>query len=274
MPEDLLRVMSFNVRQMDGDDGPNDWNHRKDLLVETVRMYRPDLLGTQEIFLEQAAYIRNSIPSYEWFGSGRFGDGRDKHNLIFFDSRRFSLLESGDRWFSLTPEVPGSSAWGIPRPRLVTWGRLQQAGGPEILILNTHMPYGREAGEARRESAAIILQTITQLPIDLPLFLTGDFNSPANGEIYDMFVACLADAWKTAACTIGPEGTLNGFGKFSARAAGRRIDWILHRNAGHAIEAETITHSLNGRYPSDHFPVVASFRRAGSQVSSAPRSGA
>lgn len=272
MAEDLLRVMSFNVRQMDGDDGPNNWNHRKDLLVDTVRMYSPDLLGTQEIFLEQAAYIRNMIPSYEWFGSGRFGDGRDKHNLIFFDSRRFSLLDSGDRWFSLTPDVPGSSAWGIPRPRLVTWGRLKDAAGAEILILNTHMPYGREAAEARRKSAAIILEMIAQLPIDLPLFLTGDFNSPADGEIHDMFGACLADARKTASRTLGPEGTLNGFGQLSERAAGRRIDWILHRNTGHTIEAETITHSLNGHYPSDHFPVIASFRRAASEGSSSFRS--
>jgi endonuclease/exonuclease/phosphatase family metal-dependent hydrolase len=256
-----LRVMSFNVRQMDGDDGPNDWEHRKDLLVETIRMYSPDLLGTQEIFARQAAYIRDGLRHYQSFGRGRFGDNRDKHNTIFYDSRRFTLVKNGDLWFSRTPEVPGSADWGIPRPRIVTWGRLQQSEGPELLILNTHLPYGPDAEEARRCSAQVVLQAIAELPSDLPLFLTGDFNAPADGEIYVMLTAGLDDAWKTAVNIIGPECTLNGFGRVSARFATKRIDWILHRNAGQTMEVETVTHSVNGLYPSDHYPVVATFRQ-------------
>ena len=248
--------MTFNVRQMDGDDGEQAWEHRRDLLAETIQLHYPAVLGTQEIFAEQSAFILDKIPSFQSFGRGRYGDERDKHNSIFYDCRRFSLIDSGEMWFSLTPEIPGSSDWEIPRPRMVTWGRLRPTAGSDVLILNTHLPYGRGADEARRQSARIILQKIAELPPDLPLFLTADFNAPAEGEIYGLLTKGLEDAWKTARETRGPDGTLHGFGKFKGS---RRIDWILHRNAGRALSAETVTHTANGLYPSDHYPVIATF---------------
>ncbi len=251
----VLRIMSFNVRQMDGDDGAQSWEHRKEVLAETILLHRPDLLGTQEIFPEQTAFLLDRIANFDCFGRGRFGDDSDKHNKIFFDRRRFTLLESGELWFSRTPQVPGSSDWQIPRPRMVTWGRLRDISGTEILVLNTHLPYGRNADEARRESARLVLQQLAALPPNLPLFLTGDFNSSPGGEIYALLTDNLKDAWITAPETIGPEGTLHGFGKVS----GRRIDWILHRNAGRPFCIETITHTSGGLYPSDHYPVVATF---------------
>jgi endonuclease/exonuclease/phosphatase family metal-dependent hydrolase len=190
--------MTFNVRQMDGDDGAQAWEHRKELLAETIRLYQPRLLGTQEIFPEQTAFLLARIPEFASFGRGRFGDNRDKHNKIFFDRRRFALIESGELWFSRTPAVPGSCGWEIPRPRMVTWGRLRQATGPDLLMLNSHLPYGRSADEARRQSANVILQLISQLPVELPLFLTGDFNAPAGGELHSTLTAQLQDAWLSA----------------------------------------------------------------------------
>src|SRR6202012_6040405 len=118
-------------------------------------------------------------------------------------------------------------------------------------------PYGRNAGEARRESALLVLQQIAALAPNLPLFLTGDFNSPADGEIYQLLngeqflIGGLCDAWKTAEGTLGPEGTVHGFG----RIAGRRIDWILHRNSGQTVRTETVTPHPGGLDPSGHYPV-------------------
>ncbi|MBT3668340.1 MAG: hypothetical protein HN548_12755, partial [Opitutae bacterium] len=39
-----LRVMSFNIRLGVANDGKNRWDLRKDLVVETIRKYNPDLL--------------------------------------------------------------------------------------------------------------------------------------------------------------------------------------------------------------------------------------
>jgi endonuclease/exonuclease/phosphatase family metal-dependent hydrolase len=248
---DKVRVMTFNVRQMDGEDGPQSWAHRKDILIETIRSRQPDLLGTQEIFAEQAAYILEQIPSLTCFGRGRYGDDRDKHNSIFYNRNMFSLVDSGEIWISLTPDIPGSSDWGIPRPRMITWGLLNNKNDRNLFVLNTHFPYGRDADEARRHTARLIIEKISTLPRYLPVLLTGDFNAAANQEIYALLTGDLQDAWTEAEVRSGPEGTVHGFGRFE----GGRIDWVLYRNMGSVLSIETVCDTVDGLYPSDHFPV-------------------
>ena len=57
-----LRVMSFNVRYPARTDGPNRWEFRRDLLVETIREKSPDVMGTQELYYEQGQYIVEKLP--------------------------------------------------------------------------------------------------------------------------------------------------------------------------------------------------------------------
>jgi endonuclease/exonuclease/phosphatase family metal-dependent hydrolase len=251
MPD--LGVMTFNVRQMDGEDGPQAWEYRKDVLIETIRRHGPALLGTQETWDEQSRYILANVANYRAFGRGRYGDDRDKHNKIFYDATRLTLLQSGEIWFSHTPEVPGSMAWGIPSPRMISWGRLRLDGGMELVAMNTHFPYGR-ADEARAQAARMVLEWITGVPAALPIVLTGDFNALATSEIHRRLTSGLQDAWESASETRGPEGTFHGFGRTPADS---RVDWILYRHATKVLSAETVTDTAGGLYPSDHYPVSA-----------------
>jgi endonuclease/exonuclease/phosphatase family metal-dependent hydrolase len=248
--------MSCNVRQPDGDDGANNWEYRKDLLLETLLDNAPDVIGAQELFQEQAAYLVAGASQYSWFGTGRFGDTRDKHVGIFYRTGRLRPVARGDFWLSDTPEVPGSSSWEIIRPRQVTWGLFETAWGTRFQIFNTHFPYRKVEQEARRKTAELILSRIGALDPALPVILTADFNSPAGAEIYEMLTRALQDAWTAATWRKGPEGTLNGFGKVREE---RRIDWILFRAPWTVREAETVVVSRNGIYPSDHYPVAAAF---------------
>lgn len=251
MPE--LKVMTLNVRQPDQDDGPNCWEYRRELLVDTILAADPDLIGTQELFHLQAEYIVGHAPHYGWFGTGRFGDQRDKHVGIFFKINNLQLLEQGDFWLSETPAVPGSSSWDIIRPRQVTWGHFETLDGRRFHHFNTHFPYRKVEQEARRKTAELLKSRIDSLN---PVLVTADFNSPADGEIHQTLTAHFEDAWLSAERRCGPEGTLNGFGK---HAGSRRIDWILHRSPWKVLEAATIPATRDGIYPSDHFPVIAIF---------------
>lgn len=251
-----LKVMTFNVRQMDGEDGDHAWEHRKDALIETIALHKPALLGTQETFPEQTAYILEHLPEYSSFGRGRYGDDRDKHCKIFYDRAQFQLLQSGEIWMSMTPDIPGSLAWDIPKPRMISWGRLRSLHGPELLIMNTHFPYGRTADEARRQAARLLLEKLEAVEPTLPVLVTGDFNAQAEGEIYQQLTQSLRDAWPDAQEQTGPTGTVHGFGRFT----GGRIDWILYRGDFQVLSSETITHTRQGLYPSDHFPVTAVLR--------------
>jgi endonuclease/exonuclease/phosphatase family metal-dependent hydrolase len=239
---------------MDGDDGPQSWPFRKDALIETIRLVGPEILGTQETWDEQSSYILAHFPHYQAFGRGRFGDTRDKHNKVFYNGERLTLLDAGDFWISETPDVPGSKAWDIPSPRMITWGRMKLDGVHEFVLLNTHFPYGRGADEARRQTARLILENIATLPPAMPIIFTGDFNARPGGEVYEALASVLQDAWTTSAATIGPEGTVHGFGRFPA---GGRVDWILYRGDVRVLFAETVTHTSGGLFPSDHYPVAA-----------------
>jgi endonuclease/exonuclease/phosphatase family metal-dependent hydrolase len=251
-----LRVMTFNVRQPDKDDGEDRWEARRDLLIDTIIGAHPDVIGTQELFLLQAEYILDHMPQYGWFGTGRYGDQRDKHVGIFYRKDRFRVAASGDLWLSTTPEVPGSSSWDIITPRQLTWGVLDARDIGSFWVLNTHFPYRPCEEEARRNTAQLIRDRLEAISSSAPVIVTADFNSPADGEIYRLLRTDLRDAWCDAAMRLGPPGTLNGFGRHQSD---RRIDWILYRGGWRVREAETITAHRDGRYPSDHFPVIATF---------------
>ena len=43
-----MRVMTFNIRFENEQDGSNAWVHRREVVAKTIERYSPDLVGTQE----------------------------------------------------------------------------------------------------------------------------------------------------------------------------------------------------------------------------------
>ena len=254
-----LRVMTFNVRYPNPEDGANVWEARRDLLVETIRKYDPDLFGTQEMFDSQGRFIADGLPAYEWFGISRRGDHEDEHMGVFYKRDKLFVVESGNFWLSETPDAPGSMSWDVSLPRMVTWARFREADGREIYFYNTHFPHRGQDAAARLECAKVIVQDIRRrTPAFADVILLGDFNSAADSDVHALFSAELQDAWEQAPERSGPETTSSGW---TGRTEGRRIDWILYRGALRPTETETVDHHEGERYPSDHYPVFAVFER-------------
>jgi endonuclease/exonuclease/phosphatase family metal-dependent hydrolase len=256
-----LRVMTFNVRYPATGDGPNRWEQRRDLLVATIRESAPDIIGTQELFYEQGEHIAGKAPEYAWFGVSRRGDRTDEHMGVFYRTSALRLVESGNFWLSDTPEKAGSMSWNVTLPRMATWGLFEvKSSGRRFYLYNTHFPHRREDEEARVECARVIRERVSKLPPDTPFVLTGDFNTDVGSKAYRILAEGMTDAWATADVKAGPNGTFHGF-KGTPGAA--RIDWVLFRGFARAARAETITRNDEGRYPSDHFPVLTEleFRR-------------
>ncbi len=254
-PGETLRVMTFNVRYPSKGDGANSWEARRDLLVKTIRLENPDLVGTQELFEEQGRYITEQAPEYAWFGRSRRGNHEDEHMGVIYRKSRLTPIESGDFWLSETPEIPGSSSWGMSLPRMVTWARFKTSQGGRFLYYNTHFPHRPQDHQARLQCARLIASRVAALVQDEPFLLTGDFNAPAGGEVQAVLTATLTDAWTAARRRSGPESTFHGF-RGTPREGGR-IDWILYRGPWQSLEVTTVTNHEQGRYPSDHFPVCA-----------------
>jgi endonuclease/exonuclease/phosphatase family metal-dependent hydrolase len=256
--------MSFNVRYPNPSDGPDTWDRRRDLLVETIRQADPDLIGTQELFFEQGQYIVEQLPQYAWFGLSRRGNREDEHMGVFYRRDRWELVEPGNFWLSETPDKPNSLSWGINLPRMATWGRFRaKRDGRMLYFFNTHFPHRRDIDAAARVECARVLATrLGQVPSGATLIVTGDFNTDAGTEPYNVLTKILTDAQAGVREPAGPVGTFHGF-KGVPDAA--RIDWVLYRGALKPISYETITRNQDGRYPSDHFPVLAGFSWADSK---------
>jgi endonuclease/exonuclease/phosphatase family metal-dependent hydrolase len=253
-----LRVMTFNVRYPAKGDGQNVWENRRDLLVETVRKYSPDVMGTQELFYEQGQYIVEKLPEYAWFGLSRRGNHEDEHMGVFYRKERLELLKSGNFWLSEKPDEPGSMSWNVTLPRMVTWAVFKdKETGRSFHFYNTHFPHRREDREARVQSARVLQQRLQALPPNTNVILTGDFNTDAGTEPYNLLTEVLKDARKSVSSPSGPEGTFHGF---SGKPGKARIDWILYRGSLQPVSVEAITMNGEGRYPSDHFPVIAVFK--------------
>lgn len=246
-----LRVMSFNVRVPVAADGPNRWEARRDIMVRTIREQHPDVMGTQELHQEQGAYIVSKLPEYTWFGIDRRGGHTDEHMGVFYRKDRLELKDSGNFWLSDTPDKP-SITWGNIFPRMVTWALFQdKATGRTFYYYNTHLPYRDQDEPIRLKGAKEIVAKLAKLPANSAFILTGDLNSDASGSTYAEIAKALTDTRAVAPKVEGPEKTFHDF----TGVPTQRIDFIFERGFKPTYFA-TVTTQQDGRYPSDHFPVV------------------
>jgi endonuclease/exonuclease/phosphatase family metal-dependent hydrolase len=254
-----LRVLSFNIRYDNPDDGDHAWPHRRPLVAQVVRFHGTDLLGAQEALEHQVQQLHADLPGFSWVGVGR-GDGKAAGEFapIFFREDRLELLESGTFWLSPSPDEPGSKGWDAALPRIATWATLRdRAAGNRFLAVNTHFDHVGE--QARQESARLVVERATALADDLPIILLGDFNAAPDSRAFETLVAALRDARDVSeAAHFGPDGT---FGTFEPRSEpSHRIDYIFVSEGVRVLREATLADHWDGRHASDHWPVFAEVR--------------
>jgi len=257
-----LRVMSFNIRYNNPNDGPNAWPHRREWVAQIVRDSRTDVAGFQEVLHTQLQDMQRLLPDHALYGVGR-DDGKQKGEYvpIFYRRDKFELLDKSVFWLSQTPDVVGSRGWDAAITRVTTWLKLKdRSSGAAFFVFNTH--FDHRGVEARTESARLLRRRMQSIAGDAPMVLVGDFNSRTSSEAYQTLVGRsdevgveLDDAWDvTASQRQGPDSTWNGFREV---APGRRIDFVFVGNR-FAVRSHTIlAEQRDGRFPSDHLPVLA-----------------
>jgi endonuclease/exonuclease/phosphatase family metal-dependent hydrolase len=250
-----LRVMSFNVRYPNPDDGPNRWEARAPILIDTIRAADPDVVGTQELYRRQGDAIVRALPHWRWFGRDRRGAHTDEHMGILYRTDRLRLVRHGDFWLSDTPDRVGSASWGTDLPRMVNWGEFVRKDGRRLVFFDTHFPHRDSDAIARTKAAGVLLARMRRIAGQLPVVVTGDLNAQPDSEAYRAFAATLADAWARAPQRSGPVLTFHDF----TGTPDRRIDYVFVRGF-RPVAARVATDHRGPRYPSDHFPVVVDLR--------------
>lgn len=280
-----FRIITHNIRYAATslDPGECKWQIRRDyinseLLFQT--RYCDALIMLQEVLhhqlqdilrnLNQGARDDSSRQYLQWnyVGVGR-DDGRTDGEFvpILFQPAVWTLERSRTLWLSLTPDRP-SKDWdsGSKRTLTATWLKHQHSG-KRLLALNTHLDNASE--NARRESAKLITKWIRKWVHtdskhgNLPVVLSGDFNSTIAGEAYKELTSELSAMTDVRVKT--PErrkyGHCNTYTGFNDEEA-QRIDFILTgplKTVQWDFEGYAVLENRfeDGIFSSDHRAVVA-----------------
>ncbi|MEP7357571.1 MAG: ester cyclase [Anaerolineales bacterium] len=268
---ELIRVMSFNVNAAMGE-GADAWTERAPLSVATIRRCAPDMIGFQEITPANLEVYLPALPNYEHVAGNAYGENPpDGLSSIFWLAARFELLDTGEFWFSDTPDV-AAAGWGVPYPMGATWVRLRsRATGAEVVHLNTHYEDGPDGVISRPAASRLIVARLAGMADGVPAIATGDFNCNPWSDAYRIFLAGgFVDTYRAAGH--GDSAASSTFHDYKGPAYDAleygdevfwRVDWVLSRDGAQRLQTTSCTVVRDGgpaTYPSDHYPVVSEMR--------------
>lgn len=252
-----VKVMSYNIRLDLKSDGENWWEKRKDKVAGLVNYYEADFVCLQEVVHNQLVYLKDSLRCYGYIGVGR-DDGKEagEYSCIFYKQDKYTVIEQSTFWLSPTPGVP-SRGWDAALNRVCTYGLFKDNKTKKLTwVFNTHFDHIGKV--ARLESAKLIFKKISELNTkNYPVIVTGDFNSKPFEEPAQYMMANMQNGRNISKLVYGNADTWNAF-KFNEKPDGC-IDYIfVSKDSRIAVSKfATITDSYDMKYPSDHFPVLA-----------------
>jgi endonuclease/exonuclease/phosphatase family metal-dependent hydrolase len=259
--DEVVRVMTYNIRYAGDEkvDGINAWSNRRELVASVIRFHRADIIGLQEALAHQLEDLTDLLSGYTWIGVGR-DDGKTggEFSAILIKKERIEIVDNSSLWLSETPDKP-SKGWDADFNRIVSWAKMQdRRTDTEFYVFNTHFDHRGE--QARLNSVALLKEMIAGIATDYPVIVTGDFNFTPESEAYRLLTNegehILADAHKISRYGhYGSDITFNDFGR--SLITGNKIDYIFIKNNVDVIQHGIIAETFNGRFPSDHMPVLA-----------------
>ncbi|PID26762.1 MAG: endonuclease [Candidatus Cloacimonadota bacterium] len=256
-----ISVMSFNIRYDYPNDRENNWKYRKKRVVNAILFYHPDILGAQEVLHNQLEDLKIHLQDYNVVGVGR-EDGKTKgeYSAIFYKKDRFEEIDTGYFWLSENPDAVGTKGWDSACERIATWIKLKDLRSEKILfILNTHLDHVGK--KARKESVNLILNRLESLAKNLPIVVTGDFNSSPNSSYVKDITdkddkRSLTNSREISEIVYGPNFTFHNFGKtpFEERTT---IDYIFVKNNIKVLKHGVLAETDGKEFLSDHTPIIA-----------------
>ena len=253
--EDAIGVMSFNLMA-----GAQKGDKRVDRVVEIILKYRPAIIGVQEATDNWMDILRERLGDiYTVVGVGRNADGHDEHSAILFLTEEFTLVDSGTKWLSDTPDVPGSqlSSAKTPYPRIMTYALLsRKSDEKQFLHVNTHLDYGStpEEEQVKVEQMQVVFNEIAKLA-DVPTIITGDFNATVGSPVYQKITE--EGYYEAAAHIPAVDRKPTYHGLMGTTGAPRHIDFIFCKGMYHADYYRVCTERVDNENVSDHYPILS-----------------
>lgn len=264
MTEDIkkIKVLTQNMRCVD-DGIDNTILKRSKRFINLISKYLPDIIGTQEIstpwYNELNKHLTNE---YGIIGISRLGYkepipmNSDESNLILYKLSRFNVLEEKTFWLTDTMDVV-SKYEESKYTRICTYALLlDKITNKKILVCNTHLAHEEEdVGRIKQVKVLINFfnEFISNNP-EIPIILTGDFNTTSDSTSYKLVNGLLKDSKKDSTNLSKVDYTYHEYGNEKIY---KIIDYCFYLKTT-PISYYIINDDFNG-YVSDHYGILVEF---------------
>ena len=213
----------------------NGWDDRKGYLCDMIQFEAFDIFGVQEARYPQIADMLERMPEYAYIGVGRDdGEQKGEHCAIFYQKKKFKVLDQGNFWLSETPDVP-SYGWGAKYRRICTWGLFQNKKTKELFyLINTHVNWGKSSVMSANMLVEFVKTKCTKTD---NVILMADFNATQDSDLYKIITSNgFEDTYESSKYRFAPTGTGQGF----------RPNYFTERRIDHIFVSKGITSSRYG----------------------------
>lgn len=248
-----VKIMTFNLK-INGS-GYQSRENRLPKSVEMIEKHSADSIGVQEADKWWTDNLEEAMPQYARVGAFRDdGVSEGESCSIFYLKDKFELVDSGNFWLSETPDEV-SKGWDGGCYRVTTWVILKdKTTGFVYAHFNTHLD--NVGTKAKAESVPLIASRIAEIAPDIPVVLTGDFNTIEDSGNYVNLKACKLNDTKYLAEKYDDCATYHDYNPFVPNT--KPIDYIFVNGYYTSVKSSIVDSSTIGLvYPSDHFPIIA-----------------
>lgn len=269
---DIIKIISFNLKR---DFGlplrhAHKWSERRTLAAQFIRDSGAQIIGVQELLptmREDVAQLLNT--DYSVLGVGRFSGQKpkdDEHSDIIVKNESAVVKLVKTFWLSKNPEKLSRAYYAL-FPRICTVAEVYLTDlDRTIRVFNTHLDH--ICGVARVLGIEVILQYMKLFNEQnrLPTVLMGDLNCKPGSrpiKLLHEHVLTHPDLGLTDVYSImSPEQIQNTLHHFSGKIkmGGQPIDYIFVSSDFEILDSSIITDAIDGHYPSDHYPLMATVR--------------
>ncbi len=253
--EESTRVMSFNLRCKN--DGEQTITNRSKVAVEVIKQYAPDSFGVQECTPRWKRILATNLDGkYACVGAARDYYGPfTEYSSIYYLKDKYNLIDSGTFWLSETPEKKWTKSFDSACFRVASWALLEdKETGMRYTHINTHLDHVLEI--TRESQMKVLIDCVNKVANGSPIIMTGDFNAYEDQSlVYEVACASFNDTKKVAANSDAGR-TFTSYGSKAEDGTGA-IDFIFADKSLQVDTYKIIRNTVQGIYPSDHYPIVA-----------------
>lgn len=253
-----MKVMTFNLRTDNLLDIRNPWNKRASMVYKVINQYDCDIIGVQELKNNMLKVMEENLENYTIVGEARTKKFFSERNDILIKKEHI-IKEYNTFWLSKNPDQEGSSQWHSLFPRICTTALVKLKEGAEVRVYNTHLdclsPWAREFG--LKKISQVIEKNYDKE--NTPVILMGDFNANPTSKIIRNFTGGIYSKKNFIAVQEFDRNMYNEstMSKFKGNSKGMHIDYIFLSEEFNIKGTEIIKYNEEGKYPSDHYPLMA-----------------